>query len=54
MMVDAEDLWNEVVDINNPNKVKDITDKEDEWILGISDCTDTGEEDEDSDEEVDN
>ena len=38
MMVDAEDLWKEVVDTNNPDKDKllkskmiDKTNKEDEW-----------------------
>ena len=53
-MADAEDLWNEVVDISNPNKENDVTNKEDEWNLGTSDYTDMGDEDEDSDEELDN
>ena len=53
-MVDAEDLWSDIVDINNPNKVNDLANKEDGWTLGASDYTDMGEEDEDSDEELDN
>ena len=53
-MVEAEDLWSDIVDINKPNKVNDLANKEDDWTLGASDYTDMGEEDEDSDEELDN
>ena len=54
MMVDAEDLWSDKVDKNSPKEVKDLTNKEDDWVLGASDYTDMEEEEEDSDADMNN
>ena len=51
-MVDAEDLWRDIINMNNPREVHDLTNQEDDWTQVASDYTDMGEEDEDSDEEL--
>ena len=41
MMMDAESLWRDIVDINTSKEVWDLTAKKDDRILEISDYTDT-------------
>ena len=53
-MVDAEDLWRDKVDKNKPKEVKDLTNKEDDWVLEASDYTDMEEDEEDSDADMNN
>ena len=64
-MVDAEDLWSEIIDsketgkgkfskskmITKPTKEVQSDSEDEEWILDVSDYADIGEDEDDSDEE---